>query len=187
MNKNNTAFGINAGLIIAALYVLMLWIKFTFLSYNPFAFYLGSFISYFIIIAALVITGVQKRSSMGGYAEIKDLFRPIFISIIFAEVAYLLFTYFYLNYINPTFFQTYEESMNAFVHKNKMSAEKIKEQIEMVRSQAKSSKDFWGLAKSLLARWIVVDSIFGLMISFFLRKKTPEQLMEMHMSKQKFN
>lgn len=184
MKKKNIAFGIKAGLIIAALYVLMLWIKFSFLSYNPFVFYLGSFISYFIIIAALVITGTQKRSSLGGYAEIKDLFQPIFIAIIFAEVAYLLFTYFYLNYINPTFFQTYEQSMDAFAHKNKMSAEKIKEQIEMVRSQAKSSKDFWGLTKNLLARWIVVDSIFGLMISFLLRKKTPQQLMDMHMSKQ---
>lgn len=184
MTKKNTAFGFIAGLIIALLYVVLLWIKFTFLSYNPFAFYLGSFISYFTIIAALVITGVQKRNRLGGYAEIKDLFQPIFIVIIFAEIAYLLFTYIYLNYINPGFFQAYEQAMDAFAHKNKMSAEKIKAQIDMVHRQAEASKDFWGLTKSILARWIVIDSIFGLMIAFFLRKKTPQQLMDMHISKQ---
>ncbi|RQO32483.1 hypothetical protein DBR32_02455 [Taibaiella sp. KBW10] len=186
MKQKSTAFGIKAGLIIAALYVLLLWIKFTFLSYNPFVFYLGGFISYFLIIAALIIAAVQKRNQQGGYAEIKDLFQPIFIAIIFAEIAYLLFTYFYLNYINPTFFQTYEQAMDAFAHKNKMSAEKIQAQVNMVRAQAQSSKDFWGLAKGILARWIVIDSIFGLMIAFLFRKKTPQQLMDMRVLDQKF-
>lgn len=178
--------GLIGGIIIALIYIVLLWIKFTFLSYNPFAFYVGNFVSYFLILGCLAILAMQKRRKQGGYAEIKDLFQPIFIAVIIAELAYFFFTYYYLNYVNPAFFAEYEKALIAFAETNKMTPEKIDAQRNMAQAQAAASKEFWPLFKAMVPRWIVVDSIFGLIIAFLLRKRTPEQLMERTMSRQQF-
>lgn len=178
--------GLIGGVIIALIYILLLWIKFTFLSYNPFAFYVGNFVSYFLILGCLTVLAMQRRRKLGGYAEIKDLFQPIFIAVIIAELAYFFFTYYYLNYVNPGFFAEYEKALIAFAESNNMTAEKVAAQRDMAQAQAAASKDFWPLFKAMVFRWIVVDSIFGLIIAFLLRKRTPEQLMERTMSRQQF-
>lgn len=178
--------GLIGGLIIALIYILLLWIKFTFLSYNPFAFYIGNFVSYFMILGAFAVLAMQQRRKQGGYAEIKDLFQPIFIAVIIAELAYFFFSYYYLNHVNPGFFTAYEKALIDFAEQNKMAPEKIEAQKSMARAQAAASKAFWPLFKAMVPRWIVVDSIFGLIIAFLLRKRTPEQLMERTMSRQQF-
>jgi hypothetical protein len=180
-------FGMIGGGIIALFYVILLWIKFNFLSYNPFVFYLGNFVSYLLIIASLAILGFQYRLKLGGYAEIKDVFQPIFIAVIFSELAYLLFSYYYFNHVAPDFFVHYEKAMLEFATAQKMPDEKIAAQVKMVQDQAVSSKDFWVLFKGVFLRWIVVDSIFGIIIAFLLRKRTPQQLMDRAMGKQQFN
>lgn len=178
--------GLIGGCIIALFYTLLLWIKFTFFSFSPFAFYVGNFVSYILIIGSFVVLAHQQRIKLGGYAEIKDLFQPIFIAVIFAELAYFLFTYIYLNYVNPTFFASYEQAMIVFAQKQKMPQEAMDAQVQMVKDQATSSKDFWLLFKGVFVRWIVVDSIFGIIIAFLLRKRTPQQMMERLMEKQQF-
>lgn len=178
--------GLIGGGIIALFYIVLLWIKFTFLSYNPFVFYLSNFVSYLLIIGSLAILALQQRIKQGGYAEIKDLFQPIFLAIIIAELAYFLFTFYYLNYIDPSFFIGYEKAMIDFSIKQNMPAEKMDAQVQMVKDQALASKDFWLLFKGVFIRWIVVDSIFGIIIAFLLRKRTPQQLMERLMARQQF-
>lgn len=178
--------GLIGGLIIALIYILLLWIKFTFFSHHPFGFYVSNFVSYFLILGSFAVLAMQKRRNQGGYAEIKDMFQPIFIAVIIAELAYFLFSYYYLNYINQGFFTVYENALVAFAEKNKMTAEKIQEQRDMVQAQAAASKAFWPLFKAMVPRWVVIDSIFGLIIAFLLRKRTPEQLMERAKSRQQY-
>lgn len=186
MKKNGVRLGLQAGLVIGLIYVLLLWIKFTFLSFSPFAFYLGSFLTYFLVLACLAVLAHRHRQKLGGYAEIRELFQPLFIAVIVLEVMYVLFTYFYLNQINPTFFNDFYVVTEQFVKDKNMDPERIKNQLNIVRDQAAASKDFWGLVKSILPRWIVIDSIFAIMIALLLRKKSPEQLMNQYMGKQKF-
>lgn len=178
--------GLIGGAIIALIYIVLLWIKFTFLSYSPFVFYLSNFVSYLLIICCFVFLALQHRRAAGGYAEIKDLFQPIFIAILFAELAYFIFTFVYLNYVKPNFFEGYEQAMIAFAHEREMPKEALDKQVEMVRGQAEASRDFWLLFKGVLLRWIVVDSIFGIIIAFLLRKRTPQQLMDSVLKKQQF-
>lgn len=184
--KNTTRYGLKAGLIIAAIYVLMLWIRFTFFDFNPFAFFLCRFISYAIFLIGLALVAVRKRNNQGGYAEIKDLFRPLFIVILISEISFFAFTFIYLNYINPGFFKEFEQSMIAFASSTHKSMKDLQPKLDDIRQQDIVKSNFWFLLKNSLFTDIVKDSIFGLMISFFLRKKTPQQLMEMHMSKQTF-
>ena len=186
MKKTGVRLGLQAGLLIGLVYVLLLWIKFTFLSFSPFAFYLGSFVSYFLVLACLSVMAHRYRQKLGGYAEIRTLFQPLFIAVIVMELFYVLFTYLYLNYVNPTFFDQFYIATENFVKSRNMDPERGKNQLQIVRDQATASKSLWGLLKSILPRWIVIDSIFALMIALVLRKKSPDELMNQYLGKQKF-
>ena len=174
--KTNSGFalGLKGGIIIGIVYAILLWIKYTFLGHHPFGFWASGFVSYAIIIACMVVLGMHRKHNLGGFAEIKDIFQPLFIAIILIELAYLLFTFYYLNYLNPDFFEGYKKALAGFGESRNVDAKKVAEQISLIAEQQKSSHDFWLMFKGIFLRWVIVDSVFAMMIAFFLRKKKPE-------------
>ena len=86
MNKNNgIVLGLKGGIVLGLIYAGLLWLKFSLLGSSPFGFWAGGFVSYALVIAGMVILGMNRKRSLGGFAEIKEIFQTLFIAVIFIE------------------------------------------------------------------------------------------------------
>ncbi len=170
--------GVKYGIITAIVLILTIMLRNTFLVEKQMCFFLVLFLTFVFMIIMMVRTGIKKRRELGGVAEIKELFQPIFIVILFAALAYNLTTYIYLNFINPGFVQVYSESyvnLLAGVAENAQPAqvETIEQLIEQIRDNAKSPENY-SIKTHLqgIATWIIGYSIVGLIIAAVLRRKS---------------
>lgn len=168
--------GLTGGIIISLIYMVLIWAKYTFFSFSPFAFFLSNYIVYGLIIIGFFLLAIKRRNQLGGYAHLQELFQPIFISILVIELTYVLFTYVYLNKINPTFFDQFKESTVAFMKEQNFPIENQEKKLSDIDYQKISSSNLWSMAKSLLPMWIIIDSIIGFGVSFFCRKKSPDDI-----------
>lgn len=184
--KPGIRLGLISGIILGIVYMLLIYIKYTFFSFTPFAFYLCNFVSYIIIIFGLFMIALKRRNELGGYGEVKTLFQPIFIAVIVLEICYVVFTYIYLNNINTAFFDTFLESTKQFMAQRDFAEGKAKEQIEIILQQKEASHDFWLLAKGILGRWVIIDSIIGFVVAFIMQKKNPNQIIESEIKRVQF-
>src|SRR5690606_35021317 len=129
--------------------------------------------SYVVILAIYVMAGLTRKKELGGYADVKELFQTIFIVILIAELAYGLFNYIYLNFIDPEFFNRYMETTREYHQRIGGDVERMDDQIEKLKEQneirASVSTTLLGIAT-----WIIVDSIIGLLIALIIRKPKPK-------------
>ncbi len=172
MNSNYNKISIQYGIITGIVYVLLLLMRYLFFSSSPLSFSVVMFISYLIILVFFIMAGIARRKAQGGYAEIKDIFQTIFITILIAEICYVLFNYIYLNFIDKEFWDRFMQNMIVFVKKMGGDEEKIQKQMAQLNEQKEQSKSIGKMLMGL-GIWIVVDSIFGLLISLALKKKKP--------------
>lgn len=170
--ESKFAIGIKYGLIASVVYVLLILIRYLFLADNPMIFTGAMFFSYVIILVFFVVAAMEKKKSLGGYADFKDLFTTIFIVILFAELSYTIFNYIYLNFIDPDFFTGFMQSTKDYVNKMGGSVEALNEQMAKMKAQ---NAQKMSISNSLngLGIWILVDSIIGFLIALIIRKPRP--------------
>src|SRR5664279_525898 len=93
------------GLITGFIYIILLFIRYHFSSSNPIFFGLFAIASYVVILLLFLFTGIRRKKQLGGSGEMKDIFQAIFISILIAELCYVLFNWIYFKFIDPAFWE----------------------------------------------------------------------------------
>ncbi|HET8574531.1 MAG TPA: DUF4199 domain-containing protein [Edaphocola sp.] len=167
------ALGLKMGIITALVYIILLLLRYMFLSYNPMIFTGSVIISYIIILVFYGMTVWQRRKDLGGYAEIRDLFGAVFICILITEIVYCAFNYIYLNFIDPGFFTRFEQSTIEYIKKVGGDSMKVQQQIDKFKGQKGASGSVLSTIIGL-GQWLIIDSILGLLISLAFRKVKPQ-------------
>lgn len=168
-----SALGLKMGIITALVYVILLLLRYMFLSYNPMVFTGSMIISYFVILFFYGITARQRRKDLGGFADIRDLFGAVFICILITEVVYCLFNYIYLNYIDPNYVAAFQQSTIEYIKKVGGDSMKVQQQIDKFKGQEAASSSILSTIMGL-GQWLIIDSILGLLISLAFRKVKPQ-------------
>ena len=77
--------GLRFGLIIGLIYAILLFVRFNFFAGSPLSFGLFAIVSYLLILVLYLFAGISRKKELGGYADFKDIFQTIFISILITE------------------------------------------------------------------------------------------------------
>jgi hypothetical protein len=163
--------GFRFGLITGLLYAILLYLRYRVLSSNPLSFGIFTAVSYLIILLLYTFAGIAQKKLLGGYGEMKDIFQAIFITILIAEMAYVIFNFFYLKYFNPSFWDDYRSRSIQYCHSVKLTDAQIDQIMNSLKDVDKETRPF-GLLKGY-GFAVVVDSIFGLIVAAILRKRKP--------------
>jgi hypothetical protein len=167
--------GIRFGLIAGCLYVIFLFCRFKFFSYNTDTYFLCSIVSYFLILLIFLLAGIFRKAELGGFAQVREIFQTIFITILIAEAFYVVFILVYMKWIDPGFAENFKTTSLAFFRSNpKLSIQDINQRmtgIDSIVDQMKPS----GLIKGY-GTAVVVDSIFGFLFAFIIRKQKPKSV-----------
>jgi hypothetical protein len=127
--------------------------------------------SYLIILITLFLSGIARRKELGGFAEMREIFQSIFISILVIELVYVLFVFIYMKFAYPGFISHFRESSHTYFHQKGLAEKDIEmgmKDVELITEQIKPS----GLIKGF-GTAVVVDSIFGFIFAAILRRKKP--------------
>jgi hypothetical protein len=165
--------GVRFGLIAGFLYIIFLFCRFKFFSYNTDVYFLSSLIFYFLILLVFLMAGIFRKSELGGFAQVREIFQTIFIAILITEAVYVVFVLVYMKWIDPGFVANFKTSSLEFFRSNpKLSTEDINQRMVGVDSIVDQMKPS-GLIKGY-GTAVVVDSIFGFLFSFIIRKQRPK-------------
>lgn len=173
-NENSAAHGIRWGLIIGIVYCVLLFLRFQLGADNAGIFSILVFLGFITVVTLLFFCGKNFRKKNGGYAEMKELFKTMFIAILIFEFLYALFTVVYLKYINPEFFDRFRVSMENLLLMAKQpqaDIDKALDAIDAWATQAKSLSVF-DFLKTYLYN-VAVTGLFALLFAFILKRKQP--------------
>ncbi len=163
------SIGLQFGLIAALVYCILLFLRYNFFGHNPVTFALFTAASYAAFLVILFFAGRARKQQQGGYAETKDIFQTILIVIVITELAYVLFNFIYLKYVDPQFFTRFIANYRDLMEKAHLTQDKIDQQMETMKDLDKQMS-VASLFKGI-ATWILVDSIFGLIFAAILKKR----------------
>ncbi|HEY4965676.1 MAG TPA: DUF4199 domain-containing protein [Puia sp.] len=164
------------GLITGFIYIILLFIRYHFSSSNPIFFGLFAIASYVVILLLFLFTGIRRKKQLGGSGEMKDIFQAIFISILIAELCYVLFNWIYFKFIDPAFWEKLKAASLVIMEKARLPQDQIDEKMKNFKDVDQQTKP-WGLIKGY-GTGVVVDSIFGLLFASILRTKKPVVISE---------
>jgi glucan phosphoethanolaminetransferase (alkaline phosphatase superfamily) len=168
--ETNVSFGIKWGVLIGVVYSVLLLLRYTTGATNPIMLGLWAFVGYLAVLILLLISGFQLRKRNGGFIELKEVFKILFLSVLIFELFYALFNFIYLKYVNPTFFQTLKDSTEALLQKSNQPQEKIDEMLEKMDAQAAANMNILDVLKSYLVS-ISISGVFALIFSLIIKKK----------------
>ena len=161
--------GVRFGLIIGLVYAVLLFLRYRFFAGSPLSIGIFAMVSYLVVLILFLFAGIARKKELDGYADFKDIFQTIFISILITEAVYVIFNALYLKYVDPSFFDSLKVVTRNFLEKKGLSQDQIDSQMKAF-SDANKEMTPWGLIKGY-GTWVIVDSIIGMIYSSILRKK----------------
>lgn len=169
---NGATHGVNWGLIIGLVYCILLFVKYNFGSNNAAIFGLMTIVGYVVVLVLLLFCGLSLRKKNGGHIEMKEAFKTMFIAVLIFETFYAVFTFVYLKYIDPQFFEKLRlSSENLLISAGQPQAQIDKVLKDMddlsVRSKELGIFDF---LKSYLF-YVGVTGLFALIYAFIIKRK----------------
>jgi hypothetical protein len=171
---NSSSHGLKWGLIISAVYLVLLFLRY-YLGASSFLYFFGlTFVGYTAVLILLFMCGYRHRSENGGWVEMKDVFKSMFIAVLLFEFAYMLFTFVYLKYIDPAFFdklRTSTEEVLLAAKQSQSDSDKILNNIDLMKEQSKNMGVFDFLRSYLT--YVGITGLFALLFSFILKRQPP--------------
>lgn len=161
--------GVRFGLIIGLVYAVLLFLRYKFFAGSPLSIGIFAMVSYLVVLILYLFAGSSRKKELDGYADFKDIFQTIFISILITEAVYVIFNAVYLTYFDPSFFDNLKVVTRNFLEKKGLSQDQIDSQMKAF-GDANKEMTPWGLIKGY-GTWVIVDSIVGMIYSSILRKK----------------
>ena len=168
--SNGLTFGLIAGLI----YCISLYIRYSITGTNVILFAILTFLFYLVVLGVLVFCGLTRRKQLGGYMNLKQAFQTIFIAILVAELIYVIFNFIYLKFIDPTYLDRLQDTMEKFFEESGMSDSQKDKQIARMEKQLAKQKEA-GIGGAALAylTGVAITGVLGFIISLIIRKKKP--------------
>ena len=88
--------GLRFGLFTGIIYVILLYIRYRYLSSNPVQFSLFAIATYIIILMMYLFAAIARKRQLGGYGEMKEIFQAIFTFPVANYIASHNFQHFFL-------------------------------------------------------------------------------------------
>jgi hypothetical protein len=161
--------GVRFGLIIGLVYAVLLLLRYKFFAGSPISLGVFAMASYLVVLILFLFAGISRKKELDGYADFKDIFQTIFISILITEAIYVIFNSIYLKWVDPSFFDNLREVTRNFLETKGLSQEQIDSQMKAF-GDANQEMTPWGLIKGY-GTWVIIDSIIGMIYASVLRKK----------------
>ncbi|HCL84131.1 MAG TPA: hypothetical protein DIC22_09160, partial [Chitinophagaceae bacterium] len=109
--------GIRFGILTGLLYVVFLFLRYSFFASNPLSFGLFAIVSYVLILLVYLFTGIARKKELGGYGDFKEIFQSIFIAILIAEAVYVMFNLIYIKFVDPAFWENFKATTLSYLEK----------------------------------------------------------------------
>lgn len=172
--ENSGSHGLKWGVIIGIVYCVLLFLRFNMGANNAGIFGMLTFVGFLAVIILLFISGINFRKKNGGYVEMKEAFKALFIAVLIFELFYSIFTVVYLKFIDPGFFDKFRVSTENLLQMAKQSqadTDKILYGIDQWAAQAKNLSVF-DFLKTYLSN-VAITGVFALIFAFIIKKKQP--------------
>lgn len=178
MNNEQTvdsgSHGIKWGFIIGAVYAVFAVLRHSMGEKNPVLYSLLMFVGFVVVLGLLFLCGSRLRRENGGWIEMKEVFKTMFIAVLIFEAIYTITYFVYLKYINPGFFDAFmtsSENMLLEVKRPQSEVDQLMTTLEQSRDQIKNSSVF-DLLKTYLY-YVGITGLFAIIFSFILKRKPP--------------
>lgn len=171
---NSGSHGIKWGLIIGAIYAFFVVIRHSLGAANPIYYSMLMFVGFVVAIVLLFFCGRTLRRNNGGWIEMKEVFKSMFIAVLIFEAFFTIAYFFYLRYINPGFFDAFmTSSENLLLAANRPQSEvdKLINTLEQSKDQIMTTSVF-DLLKTYLY-YVGITGLFAILFAFILRRKPP--------------
>lgn len=165
--------GIVSGIIAAICCIALIVCRYKYFGSNPQELGFATAAGFGVLIVIFFITAAVRRKELGGYATLKELFGTLFITILIAELAFAVFNYIYLCYIDPGFLARFAQGSEAWMQQTHVAEQHIAEFRKQMAAQDPRSLSVLAFG---FARAVIVDSIAGIVIAFFMKKNKPSSL-----------
>jgi hypothetical protein len=166
--------GIKWGLIIGSVYAFLVFLRYYFGSGNVINFSLLTYVAFPLVLVLLFISGRQLRAANGGYIEMREAFKALFIAVLIFEAFYMLVTFVYLKYIDPDFFEklrTSTEKLMIAAKTPQKDIDKMLSNLDQVQQQSKGIGVF-DIFKTYLYS-VGTTGLFALLFAFIIKRKPP--------------
>lgn len=169
---SSSSHGIKWGLIIGAIYAALVFLRYGTGAGNPILFSMFTIIGYIAVLILLFYCGFQLRKQNGGWIEMKEAFKAMFIAVLIFEFIFSVATFIYLKYLDPSFFdklKTSTETMLNAARQSQGEIDKVLEDMEMLSQQSKNMGVFDFLKTYLY--YVGITGLFALIFSFIIKRK----------------
>jgi uncharacterized membrane protein len=168
--------GLKWGLIIGFVYAIFILLRYRF-GANDFVTYgILMFVGFVVVMGLLFYSGKKARDENGGYIEMQEAFKAMFIAVLIFELFFMVATLIYLKYIDPDFFQKLRDSTESVMLATKASQADIDralQTLEQAQAQSQYTKiNVFDFLKTYLYT-VGLTGLFALAFAFFLKRKPP--------------
>jgi hypothetical protein len=145
------------------------------MSVNGMIIYFGlKTLAYVLYMVILGLFAGRIRKANGGYIELREVFGAVFIMLFVAGAIIFIYNYIYMYYIDADFLNKIKASTLAFLEKSNAPDDKLDESMANFDKQIAEAKAV-NIGKSLLnfLEGLVLDCLFGLVVSLIIKKPRP--------------
>ena len=171
---NSGAHGLKWGLLIGVIYAIFVVLRHSIGASNPVYYSLFMFLGYIIVLVMLFFCGRQLRTANGGFIEMKEAFKSMFIAVLVLELLYTVTYFIYLKYINPGFFDTFRtssENLLLMANRPQKEIDQLMETMSQSKEQILHASPF-DFLKSYLY-YVGITGLFALIFAFILKRNPP--------------
>ncbi len=168
-NKMALKYGLIVGVIYCVLFSVINLLVGNFIVYN-----ITRVISYILYMVLMGVFASQIKRANGGFIEFKEVFGAVFVMLLSAGVLYFIYSYIYILYINPQFMDKMKGSVLTFMENMKTPDDKIEKAMQDFDKRIEESKKF-NIGSSLQSffGFLVMDSLFGMVVCLIVKKSKP--------------
>ena len=174
MQTTSSQNGIRWGWIIGIIYCVMVFLRFSVGADNAAIFGLLTVVGYIIVLILLFFCGTSLRKKNGGFVEMKEAFKTMFIAVLIFELLFSIFSLVYLKYIDPGFFDKFRLSSEKLLDMAKQSPDETNKMLKTIDDWATQTKNLnaFDFLKTYLSN-VAITGLFALIYSLIIKKKPP--------------
>jgi hypothetical protein len=171
---NTAAHGVRWGFLIGVIYAVFVILRHSVGGANPIYYSMLMFVSFFVVLILLFLCGSKLRKQHGGYIEMKEVFKAMFIAVLIFELFFTITYFVYLRYINPGFFDSFMTNSEELLLQAKRPQSEIDQLMKTIgdsKEQMRQSSVFDFLKTYLY--YVGITGLFAIIFSFILKRKPP--------------
>lgn len=166
------AVALKWGIITALVTVILSTVMLMFMTDSMMTFWVFSIVLLAVPIILYGIGAAQQRKALGGYIELKEAFRAVFIMILINVVVSTIYGYIYKEFIDPEYIDRLRTAMTNFIDNAKIPKDKADEMYQQFDQKMSQQSSLKATFMNILIQ-IIVYSIFGFIIAAIVKKKRP--------------